>query len=69
MKFTPGCTNTTKLSEVDVRTIFSLAHDSPLPLRTIAKIFDIHWTTVWDIRTRRTWKHLWSEEPRKDERI
>ena len=52
----------TKLRVEDVKVIFKLAHDGDLTLRRIAKMYGVHWTTIADVKTKRSWAWLWKEQ-------
>jgi transposase len=47
-----------KLREQDAREVRDLALGGVLSLRQIGKIFGVHYTTVADIKMRRTWSHV-----------
>ncbi len=56
-----------KLSEVSVKEIRELASDEKYiksfqsrqaMLEDLAKVYKVHWTTIWSIVNRRSWKHV-----------
>jgi DNA invertase Pin-like site-specific DNA recombinase len=51
-----------KLREADARKVRALALGGVLSLAEIAAVFWISKATVWDLKTKRTWRHLWQND-------
>lgn len=47
-----------KLNEKQVRIIRWLLKENKLSLTEIAKIFGVHYSTIYDIKNNKTWKHI-----------
>jgi hypothetical protein len=51
-----------KLREQDAREVRDLALGGVLSLRQIGAVYGIHYTTVADIKMKRTWKRTWEND-------
>ncbi len=47
-----------KLTEVDVRTIRNLLSDTDMPLQEIGNLFDVSYGAIHGIATERNWRHV-----------